>query len=92
MPERPSNVSRLISMRNLLAAGGAALVILIVILFYLFRFTVKNAVSASRQLDGKIRGLIPFEKKTAGKGKERKKTGSASVLPAGQHEFRGGQP
>lgn len=73
VPERPSNVSRLISMRNLLAAGGAAAVILIVILFYLFRFTVKNAVSASRQLDGKIRGLIPFEKKTAGKGKERKK-------------------
>lgn len=65
VPESPSNTSRLVSMRNLLAAAGAAGMIIIVILFYLFRFTVKNVVSASRQLDGTIQGVIPYEKKAS---------------------------
>lgn len=73
VPESPSNASRLVSMRNLLAAAGAAGMIIIVILFYLFRFTVKNTVSASRQLDGTIRGVIPFEKKASFKKEKRSK-------------------
>lgn len=71
VPETPSNVSKLASMRNLLAAAGAAGMIIIVILFYLFRFTVKNTVSASRQLDGTIQGMIPFEKKSSLKKENR---------------------
>ena len=67
VPEGPSNVSRLVSMRNMLALAGAAVMAVIVILAYLFRFTVKNTVSASRQLDGTIQGVIPFEKRTAGR-------------------------
>lgn len=73
VPEGPSNVSRLVSMRNMLALSGAAVMAVIVILAYLFRFTVKNTVSASRQLDGTIQGVIPFEKKNGIKKEQRAK-------------------
>ena len=42
-------------------------------MFYVFRFTVKNEISAARQLDGKVRGVIPYEKKTAFGKKNRSK-------------------
>lgn len=45
----------------------------IVILSYLFRFTVKNTICASRQLDGTIQGVIPFEKKNGIKKEQRAK-------------------
>lgn len=73
VPEAPSSESRLIAMRELLAAAGAAGMILVILLFYVFRFTVKNEISAARQLDGKVRGVIPYEKKTSFGKKNRSK-------------------
>ncbi len=63
IPSSPSNSSRLINNRILLTFLGAVGMAAVIILFYLFRFTVKTSISAGRQLDGKIQGIIPFEKK-----------------------------
>ena len=63
VPSEPSSSSWLIARRNLLALLGAVAMAGIIVLFYLFRFTVKNPLSASRQLDGTIHGVVPFERK-----------------------------
>ena len=64
VPSEPSNSSWLLTRRTLLALGGAFAMACLICLFYVLRFTVKNAVCASRQLDGRIRGTIPFERKS----------------------------
>lgn len=71
VPSAPSNTSRLLTWRNLLAAAGGACMGGAICLFYLFRFTVKTVSCAERQLDGKIRGVIPFEKKKDPAGRKK---------------------
>ncbi len=73
VPEQPSNTSWILSQRYLLALLGAFGMAAVICLFYVLRFTVKNEMCASRQLDGKIRGVIPFEKKQSGDGKKNPK-------------------
>lgn len=68
VPSAPSNTSWIMSRRYLLVLMGAAGMAAVICLFYVLRFTVKNEVCASRQLDGKIRGVIPFEKKSSAAG------------------------
>lgn len=68
VPSAPSNTSWLMSHRTLLTAAGAAGMAAVICLFYMLRLTVKNAAGASRQLDGKIRGVIPYEKKEGAAG------------------------
>lgn len=63
VPSSPSNTSWLMAHRTLLIAMGAAGMAALICLFYVLRFTVKNVAGASRQLDGKIRGVIPHERK-----------------------------
>ena len=75
VPSAPSNTSWMLARRSLLSAAGAAGMAAVICLFYVLRFTVKNAAGASRQLDGKIRGVIPFEKK-----QDRKKNHSKQAL------------
>ena len=71
VPSAPSNTSWIMSHRYLLSLLGALGMAAVICLSYILRFTVKNEVCGSRQLDGAIRGVIPFEKKTAD-GVERK--------------------
>ena len=71
VPSEPSNTSWFLAHRTLLTALGALGMAALICLLYVLRFTVKNERSASRQLDGRIRGVIPFEKKTAQGGKRK---------------------
>ena len=68
VPEFPSNTSWFLANRNLLTVLGAVGAAAVIMLFYLLRMTVKNAAAAERQLDGKVRGVIPYEKKEQGEG------------------------
>ena len=68
VPEFPSNTSWFLAHRNLLTVLGAVGAAAVIMLFYLLRMTVKNAAAAERQLDGKVRGVIPYEKKEQGEG------------------------
>ena len=61
VPETPSNTSWAISNRYLLALAGMAGMAAVICLFYLLRFTVKTPAAASRQLDGRVRGVIAYE-------------------------------
>lgn len=63
IPSSPSNTSLAMQYRCRLMAVGAAAMAILIGLLYVFRFTVKNPLCAQRQLDGKIRGVIPFERK-----------------------------
>ena len=63
VPSAPSNTSLAMRYRYLLMAAGAAGMAVLISLLYMMRFTVKNPLCAQRQLDGKIRGVIPFEQK-----------------------------
>lgn len=63
VPTEPSNTSWVLAHRALLVLLAVAAMGGIIILFYLFRFTVKTPAGGERQLDGKVRGIIPFEKK-----------------------------
>ena len=63
VPSEPSNASWLLIRRYLLTALGGLGMAAIICLLYIYRFTVKNPTSASRQLDGTVRGVIPFERK-----------------------------
>lgn len=61
VPEAPSNTSWAISHRYMLVLLAMAGMAGVICLFYLIRFTVKTPAAASRQLDGKVRGVIPYE-------------------------------
>ena len=63
VPSSPSNTSWIMARRNLLVAAGMLAMAGMICLFYLLRFTVKSPASASRLLDGAVRGIIPFERK-----------------------------
>ena len=71
VPSAPSNTSWLMARRNLLTGAGAACMILVICLLYVLRFTVKNPAGASKLLDGRIRGVIPFEKIRLAGGKKK---------------------
>lgn len=71
VPSAPSNTSWLVARREELALLGGAAAAAVIFLFYLCRFTVKNASSARRLLDGTIRGTVPYEK-PGGKKRDRK--------------------
>ena len=74
VPSEPSNASWLLIRRYLLTALGGLGMAAIICLLYIFRFTVKNPASASRQLDGTVRGVIPFERKRFVQKKEKNRS------------------
>lgn len=78
VPSAPSNTSLAMRYRYLLMAAGAAGMAVLISLLYMMRFTVKNPLCAQRQLDGKIRGVIPFEQK--GTSLRRKKNPKEALL------------
>lgn len=67
VPMAPSNTSWILKNRWLLMLAAAAGMAALIALCYILRFTVKNVRCAEVQLDGKIRGVIPYEKKDMGK-------------------------
>lgn len=71
VPVSPSNTSWAMQYRYILMLVAAAVTACIIVLSYMMRFTVKNAVGAERQLDGRIRGVIPYERKNTGHGSRR---------------------
>lgn len=77
VPSEPSNTSWIMARRYLLIAAGMLAMAAVICLFYLLRFTVKSPDSASRLLDGTVRGTIPFESKGI---LGRKKTKKALLL------------
>lgn len=68
VPSAPSNTSWIMSHRYLLTLLGALGMAAVICMFYVLRFTVKNEVGGARQLDGTIRGVIPYERKTPAAG------------------------
>lgn len=63
VPYSPSNVQNTDRYRKLGAAAGAALVICAIGMMSVLRYTVKTRNGAKRNLEGRIRGMIPFEYK-----------------------------
>lgn len=63
VPVSPSNTLYVDRIKKLGAIGGGALAAAVIVLFSVLRFTVKTKASARRNLDGKILGKIPYEKK-----------------------------
>ena len=79
VPDSPSNTSLAMRYRYPLMAVAAAGMALLIGLLYVTRFTVKNLLSAQHQLDGKIRGVIPYEEKGIAM-RRRKKSKEALLL------------
>lgn len=75
VPLEPSNTSWYLQHRWLLVAGAAIGMAAVIAVAYVARFTVKTVEGANHQLDGRIRGVIPFE----GKG-GRKRSKKAFLL------------
>lgn len=63
VPKQPSNTSWVLCHRYILAGLAMFAMMIIICLFYTLRFTVKTPIGASRQLDGKVWGTIPYETK-----------------------------
>lgn len=63
VPTSPSNQPPLSKWKYHLTLLGAIGMSCIILLFYMFRFTLKSSTNASKQLDGEILGVIPYEKK-----------------------------
>lgn len=63
VPFSPSNTLYVDRIKKLGAIGGGALAAAVIVLFSVLRFTVKTKAAARRNLDGKILGKIPYEKK-----------------------------
>lgn len=63
VPYSPSNIRNIqrIQKLGMLGAGGAAAAV--IILLSVLRFTVKTKTAAERNLDGKLLGVIPYERK-----------------------------
>lgn len=73
VPQEPSNTSWFMRWRTLVTAAGMAAMAAVICLMFCFRFTVKTVRSASRMLDGTVRGMIPYEGKGLLKRKDTKK-------------------
>ena len=65
VPTAPANVPMLWNYRYFIGLAGGVMMAGMIILLYCFRHTVKTSKSAVKLLDGKIRGIIPFEEKKA---------------------------
>lgn len=63
IPYAPSNTSWMLQKRYLLMLLAAIGMTVLIALCYIMRFTVKNVKGAETQLDGKILGVIPYERK-----------------------------
>lgn len=63
IPYTPSNTSWMLKNRYLLMLFAAVGMAAVIAFYYVMRFTVKNVKSAESQLDGKILGVIPYERK-----------------------------
>lgn len=63
VPYSPSNILNIHRIRRLSMLGASACVAAAVILLSVLRFTVKTREGAVRNLDGKILGYIPYERK-----------------------------
>lgn len=63
VPALPSNASWILNRRNLLTVFAAVAMAGVIALCYVLRFTVKTPKGAQRQLDGRILGVIPYERK-----------------------------
>lgn len=63
IPTTPSNSSKLINYRNYLALLGGIATAGIIVCLYLFRHTLKSSKNATKLLDGRVVGIIPYEKK-----------------------------
>lgn len=75
IPYTPSNTSWMLKNRYLLMIAAAVGMAVLLSLYYTMRFTVKTVKSAETQLDGKILGVIPYERKerkTRGKKESQK--------------------
>ena len=66
VPEGPSNTSWAMTYRWILTLAAMAAMAGVIFLFYLLRFTLKTPAAGERQLDGKVRGIVPFERKERG--------------------------
>lgn len=67
IPMAPSNSPILSNYRYHLTLLGALAMSGIIIVFYIFRYTLKSSQNASKLLDGKILGMVPYEKKKGNK-------------------------
>lgn len=79
VPLAPSNTSWMMQYRYFLVLAAAAGMAALIALCYVLRFTVKNMKNAESQLDGKVRGVIPYEKKE-GRLREKKNPKQALLL------------
>lgn len=73
VPQEPSNTSWFMEWRTLLTAAAMAAMAAVICVMFCLRFTVKTVRSASRKLDGTVRGMIPYEGKGLLKRKGTKK-------------------
>ena len=63
VPVAPSNVLNLSRIRKLGMLGAAGLAGCLIVLVSVLRFTVKTRAGARRNLDGRVREIIPYESK-----------------------------
>lgn len=77
IPMLPSNSPKFMNQRSQIALIGAIGMAMIIICLYLIRHTLKSSKNASMLLDGKVLGIIPFEKK---KNKSIKKTKQSLLI------------
>lgn len=83
IPMTPSNLPILSNYRYHLTLLGALAMGVIIIVFYIFRYTLKSSQNASKLLDGKILGTIPYEKKKGNRNIKKSKEAlliSSSVI------------
>lgn len=73
IPMAPSNSPILSNYCYHLTLLGALAMSGIIIVFYIFRYTLKNSQNASKLLDGKILGIVPYEKKKGNKNIKKSK-------------------
>ena len=63
VPYSPSNVPNIQRIQKLGMLAAACAAAAVIILLSVLRFTVKNKAAAERNLDGKLLGMIPYERK-----------------------------
>lgn len=63
VPYSPSNIRNIQRIQKLGMLGAGCAAAAVMILLSVLRFTVKNKTAAERNLDGKLLGVIPYERK-----------------------------
>lgn len=63
VPYSPSNIRNIQRIQKLGMLGAGCAAAAVMILLSILRFTVKNKTAAERNLDGKLLGVIPYERK-----------------------------